>query len=202
MPMCDIDGNGRVTEALARQFQAEEAEGLTLVLSAGMRADSFAYEEIDLMPEIKDDVILLAFEERAVLPLKSRRGSAWEDRILSFSDGERYQLPRVVRFLALEASRSGRWDIGHALTEVLIEAGEKQVNIMVDYLNRLMERVPAFEMEAGILQSVGEQMGLQMDMHDTLDRLVRCGVMSPRTQLSLHTGVSRFEINPCLYWRA
>jgi len=201
MPMCDIDGAGRITQALARQFQGEAGD-LTLVLSAGLRADSFAYEEIELAPEVKDDIILMAFEERVMLPLKSRRGSAWEDRILNFSEGERYQLPRVVRCLALEASRSGRWDIGYALSEVLTEVGERQVDTMVKYLRRLMERVPAFEMEVGTLQSVGEQMGLQMDMHDTLDRLVRCGVMSPRTQLSLHTGVSRFEINPCLYWRA
>jgi len=41
---------------------------------------------------------------------------------------------------------------------------------------------------------------MDLDMHDMLDRLVRCGVASPATQRSLYTGAAKFEMHPCLYW--
>ena len=57
------------------------------------------------------------------------------------------------------------------------------------------------EIEVGIMQMVSTKLELEMDMHDTLDRFVRCGIMSPRTQRTIHTGISWYELNPCLYWK-
>lgn len=188
-------------KALSGQFSEQEAKDLAVVLSGSCQSDSIIYEEIEIDPELKDDIIMLAFEERVLLPMKSWRGSAWEDRILSFAENERYHIPRIVRFLVKNAQETGRWEIRHALEQSLEEAGETNVNGTISYLQTLIDRSPRFELEVGIMLTIGTELKLEIDMHDTLDRFVRCGIISPRTQRSLHTGFSKYELNPCLYWK-
>lgn len=197
----DTDGFSNLVAALGQNFSHEEANSLAKILYLGCSCDSMCYEEIDIEPDLKDDMILLAFEERVLLPMKSLRGSAWEDRILSFTDQERYQQPRIVKFLIEKARETGTWDLAYAIGAVLGEAGESQVKAVTDYTLKLMDRALKFEVEVGVMQAVTNESGIEIDMHDTLDRFVRCGIMSPRTQRSLHTGFSKYEINPSLYWK-
>ena len=197
----DSRNEANLINALSVQFSEQEAEALAVLLLRSCQSDSITYEEIKIDPELKDDIIMLAFEERVLLPMKSRRGSAWEDRILGFAENERYHIPRIVRFLVKNAQETGRWEIRHALEQSLEEAGETNVNGTISYLQTLIDRSPRFELEVGIMQTIGTELKLEIDMHDTLDRFVRCGIISPRTQRSLHTGFSKYELNPCLYWK-
>ncbi len=189
----------KLAKALSNQFSPEEAQCLAQILSCSCQTDSISYDDLDLDPDVKDDMILLAYEVRILLPMKSRRGSAWEDRILTFEEAERYQLPRIVRFLIEGAKDTGEWNTESALMKSLKEAGEDQLEEIISYLNKLMERAPKFELEVGVMQAIAAELGLEIDMHDTLDRFVRCGILSPRTQRSLHTGFSKYEMNPSLY---
>jgi hypothetical protein len=195
------EGFTNLVEALNKQFSAKEAQSLAKLLSCSFRTDSIIYEDIELDDKVKDDIILIACEERILLPMKSMRGSAWEDRILNFTEDERYHMPRIVRFLVVKAEETGQWITAEAIGIALEEAGEPNVKAMVSYLEALKTRAPRYELEVGVMQAVGSELSLEMDMHDTLDRFVRCGIVSPRTQRSLHTGFSKYEINPCLYWK-
>ncbi len=186
--------------ALKRRFVSEEAENLAVILLCGCCNDSICYEEIDIAQELKDDMILLAHEERMLLPMKSRLGSAWEDRILDFTEEERYHIPRVVRFMVHNAQSCGEWNCTYAVEEALREAGENNIKEMDQFLNRLIEVAPKYELDIEIIKAIKNELGFDMDMHDTLDRFVRCGIMSPRTGRSLYTGSAKYEINPCLYW--
>lgn len=191
-----------LTHALAARFSSDEARNLAYLLATACRGDSVSYDEIDIPAEIKDDVILLAYEERMLLPMKSIRGSAWEDRILNFADDERYHLPRVVRFLVEAAARAAKWSPDDASTAAMTEAGEPYAREMTQYLNLIKETAPTCQVEIGAMQAISGEMDVAIDMHDTLDRFVRCGIMSPRTQRSLHAGTAKFEVNPCLYWKS
>lgn len=189
-----------MTDALRRRFAAEEASNLAVLLSRCCCNDSICYEEVDISPELKDDIILQAYEERLLLPMRSLRGSAWEDRILTFADEERYHVPRVVKLLVERAGETGEWDSVHALRGVLRESGEKDVDGIMGFLAELKSIAPRYELEIHVMQTVRAELGMDIDMHETLDRFVRSGIMSPRTHRSLHTGIAKYEINPCLYW--
>lgn len=194
------EGISNLRDALNKRFVSEETENIAIILSCGYCNDSICYEEIDIAPELKDDVILLAYEERMLLPIKSRLGSAWEDRILNFTEEERYHIPRVVRFLVQKAQSCGQWNYTFAVEEALREAGENNIKEIDQFLNRLIEMAPRYELDIEIIKAIRNGLGFDMDMHDTLDRFVRCGIMSPLTGRSLHTGSAKYEINPCLYW--
>jgi hypothetical protein len=196
----DVEVRNRLTNALSGRFGVEEASNLAVLLLRCCCNDSICYDEIDIHPELKDDIILQVYEERLLLPVRSLRGSAWEDRILTFADGERYHMPRVVKLLVERAGETGEWDSAHSLREVLRESGEKDVDGIVGFLAELITIAPRYEVEIDVMQTVRAELGMDIDMHETLDRFVRSGIMSPRTHRSLHTGKAKYEINPCLYW--
>ena len=188
-------------KALRRQFSEEECQHLAKALSLACEAESIIYEEIDIPMDWKDDILLVAYEERLLLPMKSRRGSAWEDRIQSFMDGEVYHMPRVVRAVVSRAEETASWNTKPAIAHALQEAGEDRIAEIVQLLNTLMGMAPCYRLDVERMQAAATSLGLEIDMHDTLDRFVRCGIMSACTQGSLRTGLPEYEINRCLYWK-
>ena len=143
---------------------------------------------------------MTAYEERMLLPIKSLRSSAWEDRILSFDEQELYHMPRVVRFLVQIVEETAKWNPEPAIWKALEEAGEIQVQEIVAFLNRLIALTPRCKLDVGRMHAVSADLGLKLDMHDSIDRCVRCGIMSACTQISLRSGSAEYEINRCLYW--
>ncbi|MFA4836242.1 MAG: hypothetical protein WC749_09265 [Dehalococcoidia bacterium] len=200
MTIANLEGVSNLAHALSNRFSVEESAYLARVLSEACRRESITYEEIDIPPDWKDDIILLAYEERMLLPMKSLRSSAWEDRILSFTEKELYHLPRVMRFLVPRAEETSDWHPEYALAKVLQEAGDNRVQETIDFLSKLKTVAPRCKLEAGRMQSVGADLGLVIDMHDCIDRFVRCGIMSACTQSSLRSGLAEYEINRSIYW--
>jgi len=192
----------RLSGALSVRFNGEEAGDMAVLLSQCCCGDGICYAEIDIGPGLRDEIVLLACEERLLLPIKSLRGSAWEDRILNLDDNERYRMPRVVKLLVEKADETGEWDLDYALGKALDEAGESDIEGMLRFLHELIAMAPRYEVEVDVMQAVRAELGIEMDMHETLDRFVRSGIMSPRTNRSLQTGSAKYELNPCLYWEA
>lgn len=195
------DGLAHLKRALGARFSPADAADLAVLLSCACRSDTIVYGEIPIGAPAKDETILLAYEERLLLPMKSIRGSAWEDRILTYSEDERYHVPPVVRILVHGAQQTARWDPEWACREALTAVGERAVPQVLRLLAELRS-VPPQGIEAGIMQAVCTRLGFELDLHDVLDHGVRCGIMSPRTQRSLHTGLAKYELNPSVTWQS
>jgi hypothetical protein len=186
--------------ALGRRFGEKDADSLARLLRQCCDGESVCYADLDIEAESRDDAVLLAWEERLLLPARSHSGSAWADRILSFADDETYRMPRVVTIAVEESTATGRWDFSGAIVEALVEAGENEAEHVVELLSRLRAVSIGREVDIGTVRGVSAELGMDVDMHDMLDRLVRCGVASPSTRRSLYSGVAKFELHPCLYW--
>ncbi len=198
------DENGqelnRLTGALAEYFPEDDAQNLAGLLSAGCRTEGIKYEEIDLEDDLKIDIILLAYRERLLLPWNSMSGSAWEDKVLSFAENESYYLPRLVKLLVIKAEQTGQWDKESALREALMEAGDPGVERSMGFLKYIIGLAANHHVEMKEMQEVNAAFNFRLDMHNMLDRLIRCGIMSPITQVSLRTGSPTYEVHPCLRW--
>ncbi|MFO8100917.1 MAG: hypothetical protein R6U37_01930 [Dehalococcoidia bacterium] len=200
--MSNENGHGleKLTKALANYFPHEDAGNLAILLSTGCRRDSLRYEEIDLEDDLKPDVILLAYRERLLVPLKSLSGSAWQDKVFSFADGEFYCLPRLVKSLVIEAEKTGLWDRDTALREVLEEAGDRDVERTLEFLEYIIGLAANYRTQIKEMQAVNSEFDFRLDIHDMLDHFIRCGIMSPLTRVSLLDGSPTYEINPSLRW--
>lgn len=186
--------------ALKTIFSAEEADGLARLIQGVGSDGEVAVQAINLPGADRDDLILLAYEERLLIPCATRPGSAWEDRVLSLAPGAAYFMPRVVKELMASAALTGDLNPDDAVRKALAEAGNEPVAGMLALFKALQPHSVARQMEAGLMEIIHRRTTPDLDLHDTLDQFVLAGMMSPCPGRSIATGLAWYEISPVLYW--
>lgn len=192
----------RLAKALSRRFPETEAFVLAKILAIPHDRGTVSYQEIELCPESKDELLMLLHQERLLISMRSssRGGSAWKDRILSLENQERYQMPRVVWHLIERAQETGEWDIRYAEEQCLKEVGERRIREVVEFLRMLKVVSPDHQVTPEVMKQVGGELNLILDIHRVIDEFTRCGIISAPIQASLRSGCAQYEINPSLYW--
>lgn len=192
--------------ALEAQFRGQEAGHLARLFDTGLSVKTICYEHIDLPGDEKDDILLIAFEERALIPVKSSKSAAWEDRILALAPGEQYYIPGVVRILMASARDTGRLDPENAVKEALLletsglPVTGRQCGRLAAFVESLKRHAEFHKAEVGLMKAIGRECRLSLDLHDVIDILVICGILSPCTHGPAIAGLSWYEVNPCLSW--
>ena len=145
-------------------------------------------------------MILLAFEERVLIPVKSRSGPAWEDKLLDFAAEGHYFIPPVVKAILDTMRETGKASSDTAVRKTLLKGIEKGVGDVIRLLRMIMKHADNHIFETGLLEIFFRKTAIDCDLHDVVDIFVIYGMMSPCPQKSLLTGLSWYEINPALYW--
>jgi hypothetical protein len=205
-PHSDSVSPALLQAALRAQFSEQAAGHLARLFDTGLSAETITYEQIDLPRDQRDDIILTAFEERALIPIRSSSSAAWEDRVLSLAPGERYFMPGVVRILLAAARESARLDPHRAVESVLCQQtatlpeAAGQCDRLAAFVAGLKGHATSYKAEVGLMKAVARECRLTLDLHDVIDILVICGILSPCTHGPVIAGLSWYEINACLYW--
>jgi hypothetical protein len=186
--------------ALRPIFSDEEAVYLARLLYSFSPNDTIYYENIDLPDSLKDDYILMAYEERLIVPQSSRPGGAWEDRMLQLESGALYIMPRVVRQLLDLAESNAAFDPSRAIRQTMAEMDEPAVSELLTYFNKLKGHAVSYKVEGGLLDTLNQGTDPPLDLHATVDLFVLLGMMSPCTRGPITSGLVWYEINPALYW--
>jgi hypothetical protein len=186
--------------ALLNFFSESDAFLLEELLKDNLHKETIRYDEIDIKESQKKDVILLAFEERILIPVKSRSGPAWEDRILDFRNEGRYFIPPVVKEIVNTIRDTGRPSCDTAVRKTLATVIQEDIDGFINLLQITMKHAGNYTFEAGLLDIFFREVSLDSDLHDIIDIFAIYGIMSPCPQKSLMTGLSWYEINSTLYW--
>jgi hypothetical protein len=186
--------------ALLKLFSESDALLLTELLKNNLHKETIRYEEIDIIEKHKKDLILLAFEERIMIPVKSRSGPAWEDKILDFRKEGLYFIPPVVKAIVDTICETGLPSSDAAVRNTLTDVSQEDRRDFIKLLQTIMKHAVNYTYEAGLLEIFFKEADMDGDLHDIIDIFVIYGIMSPCPQKSLMTGLSWFEINPTLYW--
>ncbi|HMA85738.1 MAG TPA: hypothetical protein VKN73_08550 [Desulfosalsimonadaceae bacterium] len=186
--------------ALKPIFSDEEAGYLARLLYSFSPNDTIYYENIDLPDSLKDDYILMAYEERLIVPQSSRPGGAWEDRMLRLESGALYIMPRVIRQLLDLAESTGTFDSARAIRQTMAEMDEGSMSNLLTYFNKLKGQAVSYKVEGGLLDTLNQETNPPLDLHATVDLFVLLGMMSPCTRGPITSGLVWYEINPSLYW--
>jgi hypothetical protein len=88
---------GYFFDLLTSHFPEEDALLLIYFFQHHADAQCFSYQDLQLSPEEAQDLLMLCFDQRILLPEKTRKGPAWEDRILTFDEAAVFQIPPIVR---------------------------------------------------------------------------------------------------------
>jgi len=81
-----------------------------LIQAANAGKISYDYDEVEeIAKDDSEDVLLLGFEWRLLLPTRSARDTPeWGDAVLLPKPGEIYKMPNVIKCLAEEAIQTGQ----------------------------------------------------------------------------------------------
>jgi len=187
-------------KALLDVYDQSDAFLLSEFLKKNLHKETIRYQEIDIVESQKKDLILLAFEERILIPIKSRSGPAWEDKLLDFRNEGRYFIPPVVKAIVNTICDTGKPCCDDALRKTLGNVIQEDVGGLIKLLQTTMKHADNYIFETGLLDIFFKELTVDSDLHDIIDIFVILGIMSPCPQRSLMTGLSWYEINSTLYW--
>lgn len=176
---------------------------LARVLIQACKTGRVSYDEVEeIAKDDSEDVLLLGFELRLLVPTRSARGTLeWGDAVLLPKPGEMCKMPNVVRCLVEEAVRTGRWDPDNAVAKVFMIMGESEWEEMPKLVQKLGEEAKNCKINAIQIKRVcGE-----LDLEDKVDLLIAelkgSGVMSPKLgslNEVIREGSPIYELNPSL----
>jgi hypothetical protein len=196
----------KLEKALSRLLKHSELTNcLASVLAQASKKGSISYREVDKMVSDKaEDVLLLGNEFRLLLPVRTFKSAAWEDRLLLCEPGESYEVPNINRCLVEEASRTGRWDPEHAITKLFREMGEPAWKRMPKLVEELGKQSKDYRVTAVQIKEMCSELGLGDRVDMLIAELKGSGVMSPKlgsiAEVS-RAGAPLYELNPSVFIR-
>jgi len=194
----------KLESALSRLLNHSELTSrLVPVLSSASKRGRVSYREVEKMVNgDAEDVLLLGNEWRLLLPVRTLKSAAWEDRLLVTKPEELYEAPNIVRYLVEDASRTGRWNPEQAITELFREMGEPDWGQMPKMVERLGEQAKDYRITAAQIKMVCNELGLGDRVDALIAELKGSGVMSPKlgalAEVS-RAGMPVYELNPSLF---
>ncbi len=186
---------------LYNRFSETDARLLDYFFSHHASADTtLLYQEIDLSRTEKNELLLLGYQERVLIPVKTTTSPAWEDRVINFDAGGTYIISPVARQIPVVFSEKGYFCLETLLKKIVPDLVTEEAKKLYHLLNTIMTHSTGFKFETGLLKLFYDKLTLQLDLHDTIDLFVINGIMSPCPQKSLITGLSWYEISPAMFW--
>ena len=143
--------------------------------------------------------MILGFEQRAILPEMTRKGPAWEDRILTFDQAAIFQIPQIVRQIARVTANQKNLQMNSLMTSIFVDLSSSDISDIARLLTTIMNNTLTRMFEAGLLDLYHQQINTRISLHDMLDLFVISGVMSHCPDRSINTGLGWYEINPVCY---
>jgi len=196
----------QIEKALS-SFLREYVSSLARILNAAVEKRRISYEEIEKLIAPREDieeVLLLGYDWRILLPVRSSKSMEWGDRVLLPLPGEIYELPNVVRYLVWEAAGSGIWEPERAVAVVAREMGEPawaQVPRLVEILE---DNAKGMHVTAVQIKKACRALDLEDRVDSLIADLKACGILSPALGYLPEAAKKRtpvYELNPSLFPR-
>ena len=181
---------------------SELAGPLARVLAHASRRGRVLYHEIEGMANDVEDLLLLGSEWRLLLPVRTLKSSAWEDRLLVAKAEELYEVPNIIRYLVEDARRTGRWEAGRAIAKLFRDMGEPNWEQMPKLIEWLGKQAKDNRITAAQIKMVCNELGLGDRLDALIAGLKGSGVMSPKlgrlAEVS-RAGMPIYELNPSVF---
>ena len=190
-------------EALNSFLKFDDAARIAQLLEAIVGSGKISYEEAKAMiGGDTEDILILGYGWRLLLPVRAAKAGDWEDKILTAQSGEIYQTVNVVKHLVKNASKTGHWDPELAITEAFEDIGEPESDKMSTLVARIGSEAKGRRISGIQIKRLCTELGLGDRVDPLLSELKACGIISPK--LSSLTDPNRvgtpiYELNPSLF---
>jgi hypothetical protein len=189
--------------ALSSFLKADDAAQIAQILEMVVTSGKASYEEMKaIIGDNVEDILMLSYGWRLLLPVRASKAGDWEDKILTAQPGDIYQTVNVVKHLVKNASKTSRWDPETAITEAFEDIGEPEIDRLRDLVARIGSEAKGRRISGIQIKRLCIELGLGDRVDPLLSELKACGIISPK--LSSLTDPSRvgtpiYELNPSLF---
>ncbi len=160
---------------LKRRFPKEKVNALAVMLSLASEKGIISYEEVECDEETKQNLLLLAYKERLLMPVSASKmplSLAWEGRTFTAKRGEKYEMPNVIRHLISYAMETGEWNPEVAVRKYLKEISEVEMEEMVKVFKEIREEAKEsgmMKVTPSFVKQICERNKLKIDLNKLRD---------------------------------
>lgn len=197
----NLDSAEGLERALGAIFGAgKTTRKLSQILAYGPSKGSVSYQEIkQIIKDDPGDILLLAEGWRLLLPVRTKKSSSWEDRLLLLKHGEIYEIPNIIRSLVKHALHTGGWDPEKAIIELFKELGDPGWGRIPGMVMSIVQEAIDHKITGNQIKKICLQLGLSNRVDGLIAELKAAGIISPK--LSSMPEVTRagspiYELNP------
>ena len=188
---------------LKRRFPKEKVNALAVMLSLASEKGIISYEEVECDEETKQNLLLLAYKERLLMPVSASKmplSLAWEGRTFTAKRGEKYEMPNVIRHLISYAMETGEWNPEVAVRKYLKEISEVEMEEMVKVFKEIREEAKEsgmMKVTPSFIKQICERNKLKIDLNKLIVEFKGGGIISP-CPLKFSKNEVIYEVNPSL----
>lgn len=194
--------NPNLEKVLSSFLEAEDAQKLALLLEEAVGKGRITYEEVTrLIGDDAEDILILAYGWRLLLPSRAAHAGDWEDRMLLPRAGEIYQMPNVVKQLVKNAIQAGHWEPEKAILQVFQESREPESEKLLQLVERMASELKGRRIYGVDIKRLCVELGLKDRVDPIVSELKACGIVSHK--MASFTDAARegspiYEFNPSL----
>ena len=172
----------RLEKALSRILGAvKSTRKLSQVLAYAAIKGTVSYQETkEIIKDDPEDILLLADKWRLLLPIRTTKSSDWEDRVLVLRDGEKYEIPNLIRYLVKNALDTGRWDPEKSIIELFKEFGDPDLEKITGLVRSITEKAINYKITGNQIKEICIQSGLINRVDGLIAELKAAGIISPK----------------------
>jgi len=193
----------RLEKALSRILgPVKSTSKLSQVLAYAVVKGTVSYQETkEIIKDDPEDILLLADKWRLLLPVRTTKSSGWEDRVLVLRDGEKYEIPNVIRYLIRDALDTGRWDPEKTIIKLFKEFGDPDWEKITGLVRSITEKATYYKITGNQIKEICLQFGLNNRVDGLIAELKAAGIISPKLGSIPDVVEARspiYELNPSI----
>jgi hypothetical protein len=191
-------------EKALRSFLSESAVigGVASILEFASLKGTIYYEEAwDIAGEDPEEPLLAAEEWRLLLPVRTMKSMAWEDRLFMPMDRELFEMPNIILRLVKDALTSAQWRTTEAIGGIFREMGDPAWQTIPEMVAAMAALASSNTVSANQITRVCLAFGFSNKTDWLIAELKGAGVISPRLSSPadvMRAGSPLYEMNPSI----
>jgi hypothetical protein len=149
-----------------------------------------------------DEALLVLWEWKLVIPVRSFQCSEWDSRILLAEPEEFYEMPNISKMLVKKGIETGRWESTEAILDLFHYMGEVEWEKMPDLILSIKKNLMHNTINGAKINMLCIQNGLKDKAGAMIAVLKGAGIISPKLKAISQISKSRsplYEYNPSVY---
>ena len=192
-----------LTKALSLFLPESTAKGeLSQILEyASLRGFIYYEQAKELIDDDPEEALLTAEEWRLLLPSRTAKSMAWEDRLLILKEGELFEMPNIIIHLVKDALESATWRTEEMLRQFFKEMGDPAWNLIPQIFASMAQTATNKMVSGNKITKVCLDFGFSNKADWLIAELKGAGAISPKLSSPsdvMKAGSPLYELNPSL----